>query len=234
MNISGKTRIIKVLLVCGILSSLLYVATDIIAATALYPGYSFTDQMYSELLAIGAPTRPYMIPLSIMYNILVILFGIGILVSSGRNRTLRIVGIMLVVYGVFSGAGPFVPMHMRGSEATLTDTLHKIDTIVISLLTMLCMGFGAAALGKRFRLYSIGTILILLVFGGLAGLQAPRLGAGLPTPWFGLMERMDIYASMLWVAVLAFALLHVQGTVPERSLTDQNIGNVRLKALTAK
>jgi hypothetical membrane protein len=46
----------NLLLICGILSSLLYVSTDTLAGT-LWKGYSFTHQAVSELSGIGAPTR---------------------------------------------------------------------------------------------------------------------------------------------------------------------------------
>ncbi len=44
----------KVLLICGILSSLLYVGTDILGGM-LWEGYSFTSQAISELAAVGSP-----------------------------------------------------------------------------------------------------------------------------------------------------------------------------------
>jgi hypothetical protein len=44
----------KVLLVCGLLSSLLYVAT-VILAPMRWEGYSSTSQTVSELIAIDAP-----------------------------------------------------------------------------------------------------------------------------------------------------------------------------------
>ena len=199
----------KVLLICGILSSLLYVGTDILAAM-LWEGYSYTSQMISELMAIGAPTRPFMIALFTVYNALVVAFGIGVWGYS-RKRSLRLTGGLLVAYGAVGQVGLlFFPMHLRGAEATLTDTMHIIATSVIVLLTLLYIGFGGAARGKRFRLYSIGTILIILVFGALAGLQGPRIAAGLPTPWFGVMERVNIYFSLLWVLVLAIVLLRAE------------------------
>ena len=205
----------KVLLVCGILSSLLYVGTDVFAAMQ-WEGYSYTSQMISELMAIGAPTRPLLIALFSVYNPLVIAFGIGVWLSAGPKRSLRVAGIMLVAYGaVGQVALLFAPMHLRGTEVTLTDTMHQILTGVIVLLTLLYIGFGAAARGKRFRLYSILTILALLVFGALAGMQGPRMAAGLPTPWFGVIERVNVYSSMLWVLVLAVVLLHAQGTEPQ-------------------
>jgi hypothetical protein len=61
----------------------------------------------------------------------------------------------------------------------------------------LAMGVGAAAFGRRFRLYSIASIVVLLVFGALTFLEAPRLGAGLPTPWIGLWERTNISVFLL-------------------------------------
>jgi len=62
----------------------------------------------------------------------------------------------------------------------------------------------------RFRLYSIATILLLLVFGVLTGMEAPRIAADLPTPWIGIWERISIAAFMLWTVVLAVVLLRRQ------------------------
>ena len=55
-------RIRRLLLICGILASLLWIGTDIVAGV-LWEGYSFVDQAVSELSAIGAPTRPLVVPL---------------------------------------------------------------------------------------------------------------------------------------------------------------------------
>jgi hypothetical membrane protein len=67
----------NLLLICGILSSLLYVGTDILAGM-LWEGYSFTHQAVSELSAIGAPTRPLVVPLYFVYDVLMIAFGLGV------------------------------------------------------------------------------------------------------------------------------------------------------------
>ena len=58
------------------------------------------------------------------------------------------------------------------------------------------------------------TILILFVFGALTGVESPRLEANLPTPWIGLWERITIYGFLLWVAVLALAILRTERTQP--------------------
>jgi hypothetical protein len=46
----------------------------------------------------------------------------------------------------------------------------------------------------------------MVAFGALTGVASQDLGTG-PTPWIGLTERINIWASMLWIAVLAFSLM---------------------------
>jgi hypothetical protein len=90
--------------------------------------------------------------------------------------------------------------------------MHKALAMVTVFFMLIAIGFGATAFGKRFRVYSIATLLILLVFGALAGLDAPRIEANLPTPWVGVTERVNIGVFLLWVGVLATALLRVPDT----------------------
>ena len=205
----------KLLLICGILASLLYVASDILAAMG-WEGYSYTAQSVSELRAIGAPTRPLLVPILLIYAMLEIAFGLGVRGTAGQRRTLRIAGVLLIGLGVVDLVAPFTPMHLRGTESTLTDTMHIILTVVTVFLILLIIGFGAVADGKPFRLYSIATILILFVCGAWAFLDAPRIAANLPTPWVGVRERINIYGYMLWMLVLAVALLRgPEGDAPE-------------------
>lgn len=200
----------KVLLICGILSSVLYIGTDILAVMR-WEAYSYTSQSVSELMAIEAPTRPLVVSLFTMYNLLVIAFGFGVLATDRQKRILRFTGILLIGYGILGQVALlFFPMHLRGSEKTISDTMHIVFTVVIVLFLLSIIGFGAAALGKRFRFYSIGTILILLLFGALAGRQGPRVAALLPTPGLGVLERVNIYTSLLWVLALAVILLRAE------------------------
>jgi hypothetical protein len=88
--------------------------------------------------------------------------------------------------------------------------MHIILTVVTVLSWMLILGFAATAFGKRFRIYSIVTLLTVLMCGALTGPQAAKLAIGQPTPWLGLTERINIYSFMLWVVVLAITLLQAQ------------------------
>jgi hypothetical protein len=226
-QIRPRGRIIrKVLLALGIVGPLFYVATDIFAATR-WEGYSYTDQTVSELFAIGAPTRPLVVPLMLTYGVLAIAFGLGVWGSAGEKRALRVVAVGLIGKEVLgSVATLFAPIHLRealaAGEGTVTDAWHGIFTFGGALCYLLAMGFGATAFGKRFRLYSIATMVVLVVFGVLTGLDQPKLEANLPTPWMGLWERIDIFATMLWIAVLAIALLRTQAQRPQDNLEGRS------------
>ena len=203
----------KALLICGILAGILYVAMTILVGR-MWGGYSAADQTISELSAIGAPTRPLWVVLATIYTALMIAFGWGVVKSAGRNRALRLVGALLVTQAVFGVFWP--PMHQRAvlaaGGATLTDTLHIVWTIVTSVFFMLALGFGAAAFGKRFYLYSLATIAIVFACGAWTGTYASGIQANLPTPWAGVWERLNTGAFMVWIVALATTLLRAPRT----------------------
>lgn len=199
----------KILLIYGILASLLYVAMNILVPM-VWEGYRSASQTVSELSAIGAPTRQFWLWLAIPYSMLMAAFGGGVWLSAGRNLRMRVVGVLITTNAVIGLFWP--PMHLRGSEFTLTDGLHIAFSMVTVLIFVLEIGFGAAAFGNQFRLYSIATLIVMIEFGILTGLDGPRIAANLPTPWVGVWERISIGAYMLWVVILAIALLRHQVT----------------------
>lgn len=212
----------KLLLGSGLASSVLYIAADIIGSLR-YPGYSWLDQEFSELTAQGAPTRPLMIALvELPYNLLVLALAAGLWTATGpRQRAARIAAAALVGYVLFGFiGGTITPMNTRevlaAGEATSRNAFHGPMTMVSSISCAAAIVFGGQLLGKRFRYYSYATVVTLVVFGALAGSQIPQMEANQPTPWMGLEERVNIYAIMLWFAVLAVGLLRAEATGPRR------------------
>lgn len=209
----------KVLLVCGILSSVLY---GLMIAAIRFEGYSPISQTVSELSAIGVPTRPLWMVLGSMYDALLVAFGLGVWMSAGDKRPLRVVGGLLVAFGMLGFVWPFASMHQRevlaAGGGTLSDTLHIILGVLTVLLMLVAIGLGSTTFGKPFRLYSVATILILLVLGALTGSNGPKIGANLPTPWVGLWERINITAFLLWVVVLAIMLLRAPPGRPQEDV----------------
>ena len=204
---SGQEAWRKVLLLCGIASSVLY---GLMIWAIRYEGYSLFSQVPSELTAIGAPTRVLWAQLGWIYTVLVTAFGIGLWKSAGRNRAVRIVGALILAYASLGLLWPFAAMHQREVLATgggtLSDTLHVVLGAVTVFLMFLAIGFGATAFSRTFRFYSIVTIAVLVTFGALTFIEAPRLQTNLPTPWIGLWERINISVFLLWVVALAAVL----------------------------
>jgi hypothetical protein len=205
-----RTTLERFLLICGPLSSLLYVAATIIGAMR-WKGYSSTSQSVSELFAIDAPSKSLVDPLFVTYSVLWIAFGVGVWRSADRKRALRVAAAGLIgkeVEGLVVQL--FFPVHRRGVKGKSNDPLHGVLTYLGVLFFLIAMGFGSTAFGKRFRIYSIGTLLVSVVFGVLTGLDIPRMAANQPTPWMGVFERINIFSYLLWASVLAIALLRAE------------------------
>lgn len=200
----------KVFLVGGILSSLLYVAMNIFGAMQ-YPGYNSASYTVSELSAIGAPTRSLWTGWAFAYTFLVAAFGWAILKSAGQNRAVRIMGALILIYGILGIGWHFAPMHQRevlaAGGGTISDTMHLVLSFVSVLIMLMAMVFGAASFGETFRFYSIFSLVMLLIFGILTGLEAPNVESNQPTPLIGVWERINIGIFLLWVVVLAIVLL---------------------------
>ena len=198
----------KGLLICGILSMLWYIVINLLVPKE-YPGYDIASQTVSELSAIDAPTRQFWFVLCIFYSLLFIAFGSGIWLSANGDRKLRFVAVVIVFDAVLGFFWP--PMHRReviaAGGGTLSDTLHLVWAFVHLILMLLMIGFGAAALGKSFRIFSAGIVLVFIVFGILTTIESRGIEANLPTPHLGIWERINIGAYMLWVIVFAIMLL---------------------------
>jgi hypothetical protein len=205
----SRKRLTVLLLGGGILAPIWYVLMNWIAAVR-FPGYSTVDQTISELSAIGAPSRTLWVRLGIAYTVFLVAFGIGVWLAANGRRVLRVTGVLLAADAVFGIFWP--PMHLRGTETSLTDTLHIVWTGVSIPTVLVAIGFAAFAFGKRFRVYSFVTVAAMLGFGGLTGMYGPRIPEGLATPFIGVYERIGAAAFMAWWVVLAVMLIREQGT----------------------
>lgn len=208
----------RVLLDSGYLAAVVYIAANIVTPF-YFPGYDWMSQTVSELSAIGAPSRGVWLVFVIPFGVLITAFGAGVWMAAIGSKSLRITGATLIVHGIVGLFWP--PMHLRGAEFTTTDALHIAFTAITIPLMLIQMGFGAAALGRWFRVYSIVSIVVLLAFGILTGLQSPNIAADLPTPNIGVWERISIAAYIVWIAVFSVSVVRRE---PE-ALTDRPRAN---------
>lgn len=198
---TNKESLKNVLLVCGILSSLLYAAGDIIAGT-LWHGYSFTSQAFSDLPAIYSPVRQLILPFIMLRGVILLAFAVGIWISADKNRALKVTALMLIGDNV---VGLITPIFFPPPSA-----MHAPLTGVEVIFILLAIGSGAVAFKKWFRFYSVGTIIILIATGVWTFMQVSQYAAKGSLPWLGVIERVLIYFYLLWVAVLAVILLRAE------------------------
>lgn len=212
-NTEGKewkasSRLQTFLITLGIISSILYIITDIVASV-MWRDYSRTSQTVSELIGVDAPTRLYVAILFTIYDLLVYAYGVGIFFASGSKRALKIAAILIIAKEILGLAATlFFPIHLRGVEGNFSDTMHGILTAAGVFLCMFpAMIAGAVSFKGTFRIYSIVTMILFVVFGILAGADQPKYALNMPTPMMGVWERINIYGYMVWIVVLSIMLL---------------------------
>jgi hypothetical protein len=194
----ARERVRRILLACGPLSVLSYIGWREFAALR-WDGYSRISNSISELQLTGTPTKSLLDPWEgWVYGALSLAFGVGIWLSAQGSRSLRVVGALMILPAAAS------PLWLLFGEASLA---AHLALAVVGILSWLgAMGFGATALGKRFRIYSMVTLAVVVTFNALALSYAPEVNAGEPTPFIGLYERIAFGAYYLWLSVLAVAL----------------------------
>jgi len=198
----------KVLLACGVASPLLYALTDLVGGLN-FPGYSFSSYTISELMAIGAPSEPIVDPLFLISGVFALIFGFAVLYESrSHGHAMRITAWLLILSAAFGFTGPTLfEMHPRAVTTMRAETPHIVLSSILGLIMLLVTVAGSFSLGRRFRYYSIVTLLLMLTFGALMVPYAQLAASGQNTPGWGIVERLMIYSWMLWSIVFAIALI---------------------------
>jgi len=212
LRVRARSSLIdRVLLWCGIAYAVSYVVANDVVAAASYSGYRRWDQAISELSAKGADPRPFLVAMLPIWTALMIGFGIGVWRSARGRRALQVTGGLMMAHGVVAIGWLWFPMTARADMvATGTgsnDTGHLVMSGSTGLFVVAELVASAVAFGWWIRMYSIFTVVVILVCGVLTSALSPNLADGKPTPWMGLYERVSIGGWLLWMSVLAVILL---------------------------
>lgn len=229
MTARRSLSLTQVLLACGVAYFFLYVFTNDVVAATIYDGYSRVDQAISELSARGAESRPFLVAMTPVGSLLMIAFGVGVWRSALDSRRLRALGVTLMAWGAGQVAWLWYPMTPRAEQvATGTAGANDIGHVILTVLTfafiLTVITMGALSFGRRFRWYSIGTAIVILVTGAIVGIQTAGIPEGDPTPWMGLIERISAYGMTAYVAAVGVRLWGRANqprltTEPERELS---------------
>ena len=197
----------RLAILAGILAPLLYAATVVLGGL-LTPGYSHVADPISALIQSGAPAKPILDLLFTAYNLLLIGFGLGLsaVFAERGERISPLAPAMLALIGALGLVMAPLPMDPIGAALTVRGTAHIVIAGLQSLSTIAAILALAVSLRRypawrRFSAYSLVTLAILLLSGGLAAWAVAHR-----SPLTGLAERVTIGAFQQWIFVLAVRL----------------------------
>ena len=200
----------RFLSLCGLIAPILFVFTTILGG-AIRPGYSHISDTVSELFSPGSPNRFLLTILHMLFAVLLVLFGIGVLKFVQRYEKSKRIGIIgasaFIAMGVLNiMTATIFPQDAWGSPPTLFGEIHIILSGVISILSILYIlllgiWIHRAGISPFFRTYSITTIAAVVL---TAGWFMKSFGS----PIMGLSERVTILVGFQWTVALALLILH--------------------------
>jgi hypothetical protein len=208
----------------GMLNLLLYLAADIVGGL-LTPDYVFKEHAVSELMLEGAEFRTMVSAMIFASSLAGLAFGIGFLLhfQYSKDRLMFVAGILLTVSALITSfTSTIFPQDPRDGDVTFAGTMHLTLVglnVLITIIAMLLCGIGLnRKFGwKRFRLYSVITLVVMAVGGVVSTVFIQN-----DIQWLGVSERVSIYAYFVWNAVMAWLLLQAFSGKDPGGLAVQN------------
>lgn len=193
----------KLLLSCGILASLLYLATDLWAGKLL-KGYSSSTQSMSELGAAGSPTRQLVVVLTLAAGTFLIVFGVGVWKTSASMILPRIVAGLIIGNAV---AGLLATLFFPNRLGVRPE--FGTPGVLLMFLSVLCfvlaMVFGVVAFHGWMRFVSMAIPVAYVLLATLRFATAASSNIGTPV-LIGTQERTMAYSFLAWLIALAVHL----------------------------
>lgn len=197
--------------VFGLIAPLLY-AGAVIVGGALWPQYSHLSDPISLLASADAPNALLMNIVFVVYDIVLLLFGVLWWLSRQRaTGSSEPAAPALALIGLLGVAMYFFRQDAPGSAVSAGGVVHIVLAAMMSLLTMAAIFLRGRADWRipRHRgaaMFSFICLAAVLVSGGLAAASIAQHWA-----FGGLFERATIGLFLLWVFVQAWRLAAHRG-----------------------
>lgn len=211
MNPNEQTKSISSLVLAwaGLLASGLFVII-VAVGIATTPGFNAVDQVISTLYESGSPNGGVYQVSFIVYNILLMTFGVAVALRArsmeGRKLTGKLAGFTLVLTSIAGIIDDLNPQDRIGAIPTATGILHWQSTAVAFILMVLSIGLITAWFWRRpglrgFAVYSLATLGIVIASGFVGG--AAMSGNW---PYMGIYETITMICFLVWLAILSMIL----------------------------
>ncbi len=194
----------RVYALCGIVAPILFTLL-VIVESLLRPGYS---QIYNNVsdLGIFGPYAIIQIINFIIFGLLSIGFAIGLSAFLSSHRAGKAAKWLLIVFGLgmmFAGVsllftGVFPENYVMGAHA-LASVIAFLTIIAAQFLTWQALSMNDTAIWGRYRLYSLISGLLSIVF--LVVLSYTQFAT-----YHGATERLFIAVWLIWIEVTGLKL----------------------------
>ncbi len=197
----------KVYALFGIIGPLIYILAVFIGGVIRHD-YSAIYNAVSELTMANAPNKLLLDILFGIYNVFLLIFGLGAYLDSSINsKKYDTATIMLVIIGILGLLVLIFTQDPRGSPATLHGTLHILLsglTAALTIISVVLVGISFKKYSniKGFSWYSYITAALIFISGGIGAVSLANNGA-----YGGLFERITIFLFMIWVISLSYIIL---------------------------
>lgn len=198
---------LRLLALGGILAPIIYLLALVIG-NILDPSYSQIGKTISELIQQGAPNRDLLNIIFVIYNILLIPFGIGLFIGLKKGWARNVILVAMALNGILGVVWTlFLPLDAGGKSESLTGQLHlAVGGLVVPLIFALELAFWRSVKKDDrwtgYGKFSLTIFFVTLVFGLLTV-------AVVNSDYRGLFERITTGSFLLWVEVLALKLFRM-------------------------
>lgn len=185
----------------AVAAALLYVGATA-GGSLLDPSYSQVSQHVSDLTAAGAPTKDELSPFYLLYNVLVVLFAVGLYRASEKGRLFKL-GSTLLAVNALAGMmmATLFTEDLTGAPSTFMGNGHvalaAISSVAI-LAALVVYGF-AFRRSTTWRGLSTFSFVMSAAFVVAAPLAIVATAAN---SYAGLAERAAIAPFIVWLFVV--------------------------------
>lgn len=191
----------------GITAPVLYLFA-VVFGSVMWAEYNSLRDPISLLASDGSPYKQFINVLFIVYNTLLVLFGIGWkFVQQKETKKGNISAVLIALQGALGITLAFFPQDAMGVNITIYGVMHIIIVALMSLITILAIFFRGFSerensSEKKMSVYTFCSLIFAIVTGILTTINFVvhwELG--------GLFERLTLAGFLQWVFIEALALL---------------------------
>ena len=202
----------RALRLCGALGvvSLLSYAAAVLFSPLAYPGYDWMSQAVSDLSALDAPSRELWGQLACLHAPCGIACCTAAAIYAGKSSDkdrLLVVGIFLfALMNWLSAVGyalfplPEAGKGIQGFQAFMHVYVVTPGVVLLSIASLACIGIAGLKDTRHRTLGLCAFLALIAMFAGAIGSFA------VPERFFGVAERLSVFAPVLFNAVLGIHL----------------------------